>query len=139
MRQAHPSEPRMPAPVSPELAELQKAFAGEQEAWLRSADGKRALKLVTSFARNVGELGLERVLGSASHGGAQAVQDWLGRGPEKPLHMDTPLWLNVAELKPKLAAPLVAGTMQALAAGAKAMQVAGAGKRVARVSIPRPM
>lgn len=92
----------MPAPVSPELAELQKAFAGEHEAWLGSADGKRSLKLVTSYARTMGELGLERVLGNASHGGAQAVQDWLGRCPEKPLHMDTPPWLNVAELKPKL-------------------------------------
>jgi hypothetical protein len=122
----------MPAPVSPELAELQQAFAGEHEAWLGSAEGKRSLKLVTAFARNVGELGLERVLGSDSRAGAQAVQAWLARCPEKLLDMDSAPWLSVAELKPKQAASLVAGAMQTLAVGAKALLVAGADKRAKR-------
>lgn len=44
----------MPLPISPELAELQKAFAGEHEAWLGSAEGQRTLKLVTAaFASTV--------------------------------------------------------------------------------------
>jgi lysophospholipid acyltransferase (LPLAT)-like uncharacterized protein len=38
-------------------------------------------KFVTSFAGSVGGLGLGRVLGSGSRGGAQALQAWLKRCP----------------------------------------------------------